>query len=60
MQEVIDDRPQIVDISVVFPAPFGPRIETISPLFTLNEQSSIMLTPPYPPVNLEAEKYIIF
>ena len=29
--EMIDDRPQIVDISVVFPAPFGPSKAMISP-----------------------------
>ena len=38
-------------IAVDLPAPLGPRIETISPLFTLTEQELMISGPlPYPPV----------
>ena len=44
-------NPSIAFIAVDFPAPFGPRIETISPLFTLTVQELIISGPlPYPPV----------
>ena len=52
--------PSIAFIAVDLPAPLGPRMDTISPLLTLKEHSSIMFTPPYPPVKFEAEKNIIF
>ena len=38
-------RPSIAFIAVDFPAPLGPRIETISPLLTSTEQELIILGP---------------
>ena len=45
--EVGFDRPQIVAIRVVFPAPFGPRSAKISPDFTdrLTPSSALRLSP---------------
>ena len=40
-------RPSIAFIAVDLPAPLGPRIETISPLFTFTEQE-LMISGPLP------------
>ncbi|MEM3631140.1 MAG: hypothetical protein QXY18_07000 [Nitrososphaerota archaeon] len=42
-------------INVVFPAPFGPRRNTISPLQTFIEMPSITIISSYP-----AETFIVF
>jgi hypothetical protein len=43
--------PNIAFIAVDFPAPLGPRIETISPLLTFTVQELMISGPfPYPPV----------
>ena len=44
---------------VDLPAPFGPSIATISPLFTSNEHELIISTPPYPAVRFLPSKYAI-
>ena len=40
------NRPNIAFIAVDFPAPFGPKIATISPMFTLIVQELIISAPP--------------
>ena len=45
------NNPNIAFMAVDFPAPLGPRIETISPRLTFTEQEEIISGPfPYPPV----------
>ena len=41
------NKPSIAFIAVDFPAPLGPRIETISPLFTSTEQE-LIISGPFP------------
>ena len=51
MLGLLISNPSIAFMAVDFPAPLGPRIETISPLFTLTVQELIISGPlPYPPV----------
>ena len=53
-------NPSIAFIAVDFPAPFGPRIATISPLLTFIEQEVIISGPsPYPAVILFPSKKAI-
>ena len=54
------NKPNIAFIAVDFPAPLGPRIETISPFSTLTVHELIMSGPfPYPPVILLPSKNAI-
>ena len=53
-------KPSMAFIAVDFPAPFGPRIATISPRSTLTVQDVIMSGPPYPPVIFSPEKKAIY
>ena len=54
------NKPNIAFIAVDFPAPLGPRIDTISPLSTFTEHELIMSGPfPYPPVMLFPSKNAI-
>ena len=58
--EVFVTRELIIPIAVDFPAPFGPRIDTISHLYTLTEHELIISGPlPYPPVMLLPSKNAI-
>ena len=54
------NNPNIAFMAVDFPAPLGPRIETISPRSTLTEHELIISGPlPYPPVILLPSKKAI-